>query len=212
MRRLWIGVVALVLGCSSNTIELDSGGMAGSSGGDDLGTTGPGPGPSTTSTPQPTTVGPNPTTVGTATTADTGDTGLVDTGLVDTGFDTGFITGDSGFTGDTGFPGEVSFFAHVAPILQERCAPGCHEPGGEWAVQDLLNSPYFALVDVPSSQVALDKVEPGSLDLSYMWHKLNGTHPEVGGVGDAMPKDRDTLDEYELEIIATWILDGAPNN
>lgn len=212
MRGLWLVAVAgVVVGCSSNSIELDSGDGMGTSAGSDEGTT-TGSGPITTAGPQPTTAGPATTMTTSATTADTGfDTGIA-TGF-DTGFDTGFVTGDSGpFTSDSGFPGEVSFFADVAPILQSKCAPGCHEPGGEWALQDLLNSPYFALVDVPSNQVALDKVEPGSLDLSYMWHKLNGTHDQVGGVGLAMPKNEDPLDDFELQIIATWILDGAPNN
>lgn len=166
--------------------------------------------------PNPTTAGPMPTT---SPPPPPMTTGAPDSGTLPTvtGFDTGDTDGmETLDTGDTG-PVLVSFFADVAPIFQEVCAPSCHSPGGEWPVQDLQNTPYFALVDVPSQQAPMDKVEPGSLEMSYLWHKINGSHIDAGGAGQMMPKAHPMrepveLTEEQFDIIATWILDGAQNN
>lgn len=202
-----------IFGCQSNTIGLDTADDA-----SNMTTSGTGEttsGSMTTmgmTTAVMTTAGPT-TTMGPMTTTGpmTSTTASTTVGPADTGWDTDTATSDSGPLLDIG-GGSVSFFADVAPILQAQCAPGCHEPGGEWPTQDLLNSPYFALVGVPSTQSPLNKVEPGSLDDSYMWHKLHGTQFEVGGSGLDMPKDAMMLAPEDLDVIETWILDGAPNN
>ncbi len=66
---------------------------------------------------------------------------------------------------------------------------------------------------MPSGQNSLlDKVEPGSTEDSYLWHKINGTQVEAGGSGLTMPKDNPPLTPQQMAIIEIWILSGAPNN
>jgi hypothetical protein len=67
---------------------------------------------------------------------------------------------------------------------------------------------HAALVDVPSLQVDLDRVEPGDPDNSYLIHKLEGTQ----AVGDRMPQGGPFLDQETIDEIRQWIADGAPNN
>jgi hypothetical protein len=62
----------------------------------------------------------------------------------------------------------------------------------------------------PSEQASLARVQPGSLEESYLWHKLKGTHLDVGGEGEQMPLIGE-IDAAELELFETWILGGAPS-
>lgn len=69
---------------------------------------------------------------------------------------------------------------------------------------------YKALVSAPSEDVpTMSLVEPDSLDDSYMWHKIKGTHVSVGGSGVSMPKGTKTVSASEVSDIEQWILDGA---
>ena len=52
-------------------------------------------------------------------------------------------------------------------------------------------------------------VDPGNLNNSYLWHKVNGTQLEVGGMGEIMPFTVPLFAE-ELLIIERWIVAGAP--
>ena len=208
-------VSMLATGCQNNTIELD--------GGDDS----EGPPASTSTGPdEPNTTGPQPTT---SPPLDTGDytsgpdwtSGGWDTDWTSGGWDPDWTSGgwqqeDLGFDTDGA---SVSFFADVAPILQSTCAPNCHEVGGEWPTLELMDSPWFSLVGMPSGQNSLmNYVEPGSLEDSYLWHKVNGTQINAGGSGLDMPKAKvgeiepEELTAQEFETIALWILQGAPNN
>ncbi|GAB4289847.1 MAG: hypothetical protein Kow0090_02740 [Myxococcota bacterium] len=99
--------------------------------------------------------------------------------------------------------GAVSFATDVMPLFQIKCAK-CHiatDFGG-------LKIAYENLVNVPSTQSPLDRVEPGDTAASYLWHKLNGTQAEVGGSGVKMPKGG-SLTADELQLIKEWIEQGA---
>ena len=69
---------------------------------------------------------------------------------------------------------------------------------------------YGNLVGAPSLQVpTMMRVQPGSLNDSYLWHKISGTHLEVGGSGSIMPSTI-PLNESEREMFGRWIAAGAP--
>ncbi|MDE2882464.1 MAG: hypothetical protein OXP70_11455 [Acidobacteriota bacterium] len=67
---------------------------------------------------------------------------------------------------------------------------------------------HAALVNVPSIQTALDLVEPGDAESSYLVHKLEG---RMGIVGDRMPPSGDPLTDAEIAAIRDWIDAGALN-
>lgn len=110
-----------------------------------------------------------------------------------------------------------TFAAQVQPLLSTRCA-GCH--GGIGTPQyaglidlDVPASAYANIVNVPSAELAtMDRIEPGDHMLSYIWHKVNGTHLTVGGTGDRMPQFGPYLTQSDLDGIAGWIDAGAPND
>lgn len=58
----------------------------------------------------------------------------------------------------------------------------------------------------PSQAPALSRIEPGSLERSYLWRKLEGTHKEIGGYGELIPV---ALKPDQTEKIRVWILEGA---
>lgn len=96
------------------------------------------------------------------------------------------------------------FTADVAPLF--KVCVTCHtdNPTG----LEFLD-PHAELVGVPSAQLAsMNRVTPGDLRASYLWHKLCNTHEEVGGSGNAMPIQR-SIDEAQAVTIAAWILSGA---
>lgn len=55
------------------------------------------------------------------------------------------------------------------------------------------------------------RVRPGDAEQSYLWHKLAGTHLDVGGSGFLMPKPpySTPLSEAQIELFRQWIVDGA---
>jgi hypothetical protein len=110
---------------------------------------------------------------------------------------------------DTAGDAEVVTYDQIAPILDDKCA-GCHysEPEGLPLVSD---GAYDLLVSHPSAQLPrMFRVYPGSLEDSYLWHKLEGTHLDVGGEGEEMPSTYGVpLTEQEHDLFRAWILDGA---
>ena len=121
---------------------------------------------------------------------------------------------------------ELSRYEEVQRIWDGECVDQCHEPGGDIEDEDPPAGPirlhrggdaYDAIVGVPSEQLdSMNLIEPGDPDQSYVWHKLNDTHEDVGGLGDFMPKIDEvgvdpTLSDSQLDIIRAWIEDGAPH-
>jgi hypothetical protein len=94
-------------------------------------------------------------------------------------------------------------------VLNVNCAvPGCH--GGAAAQQGLrLDAGFSAgnLVNVASPRDAnLIRVIPGNPDGSFMIQKLEGTQT----LGDRMPQGGPYLPQSTIDVICTWIQNGAP--
>jgi hypothetical protein len=104
---------------------------------------------------------------------------------------------------------EVSFVAGVVPLLNARCV-ACHLTGqeqGELALH--AKAAYGNLVRVPSRQSALNRVEPGEPEASYLFLKLTNRHLGAGGEGEPMPMGAWPLEDAQLELIRQWISQGA---
>jgi hypothetical protein len=110
-------------------------------------------------------------------------------------------------------PVPVTLTQIQAEVFSPVCS-GCHSgptgnnlPSG-MNLSSAANS-YSALVNVPSLQVALDRVEPGDPDGSYLIRKLEG-EPDI--MGSRMPQGGPFLGQATIDEIRQWIADGAPNN
>ena len=98
--------------------------------------------------------------------------------------------------------------ADIQSIWNAECGAACHlgsSSSGGISLQD----GYTSMVGVASKDIpSMALVEPGDLDGSYLWLKLNNTHLSAGGSGGIMPKSG-ALPSSDLAIIETWILEGA---
>ena len=118
---------------------------------------------------------------------------------------TGLAGNSAGMTGS-----EYGFEATVMPLVDEACR--CHQ------TEPILMAPfslkhgeaYDQLVGVASFDVpSMVRVAPGSLNTSYLWHKVTGTQLEVMGKGVIMPPTV-PLNQAEQEVFGRWIAAGAP--
>ena len=96
-------------------------------------------------------------------------------------------------------------------VFTPDCATsGCHLGGGASAGLPLdTASSYAALVGMASSQDAgLQRVNPGSPDISYLIQKLEGT----AATGGQMPLNGTALNQADIDVIRQWITDGATDD
>jgi hypothetical protein len=129
-----------------------------------------------------------------------------------------FIAGCSG-SGGSGGSGGTSFSEVYSTIIGSRCVP-CHSVG-VGKISGMLDmssedTAYSNLVGVMAAGVScgksgLTRVVAGSAQTSLLFDKVNSKLP--GHVnpacGDPMPDDATVLTQAEVDLIATWINDGA---
>ncbi len=107
--------------------------------------------------------------------------------------------------------GGATLSQHVQPIFDQGCAfAGCHSNNSPAAGLDLTpGRSRDAMLGVPSTQnpdvPLVTAVNPTN---SYLMTKLTG----AGTMGDRMPLNGTPLNDSQLEIIRTWIIQGAPDN
>jgi len=105
----------------------------------------------------------------------------------------------------------VSFNDDVLPVLNMHCVM-CHLPGAEQAELILYPDAWSQLVGISSSQSALARVEPGNPSKSYLYLKLTGAQDTEGGSGLQMPFQQSPLEPSQIEMIRSWIEQGAKKN
>ncbi|MXZ71370.1 MAG: hypothetical protein F4Z04_07685 [Acidobacteria bacterium] len=100
----------------------------------------------------------------------------------------------------------------LSSIQRNVFSPTCVSCHGDSDAEAGLNleegRSFDSLVNVSSTQVALDLVEPNDAENSYLIHKLED-RPSIEG--DRMPPN-DPLSSDDIDVIKQWIDEGAPNN
>ena len=103
----------------------------------------------------------------------------------------------------------------IQQLLSSECS-SCHTTGSSGGLTGLGNfdAGHANTVNTPSTQSALDRIEPGDANLSYLMHKLDGTHmdPPANGSGLRMPRLQPQLDQATRDQIRAWINAGALKN
>jgi hypothetical protein len=118
-------------------------------------------------------------------------------------------------------PPGVLLSCDVQPIFTASCAlSGCHgtsntQPPGKPMVLT-AGQAYDHIVNVPSIQLpSMDRIEPFEPDSSYLVHKIEGTHLDVGGSGARMPfgcSGSSCLSREQVHLIRQWVTEGALDN
>jgi len=112
--------------------------------------------------------------------------------------------------GDSQADSAVSFVADILPLFNSKgcLATGCH--GGLFPVSGYRLDTYNASFGPGDEARALGacNVVPGDPASSYLIEKL-GPGPRSG---EQMPLVGEPLNDDEVELLATWIRDGAPEN
>jgi len=107
--------------------------------------------------------------------------------------------------GEGEIPTDAQGFEGVAAIVDIHCL-GCHSSASALGGLDLETDLHGAIVGV-TGDYGLPIVDPGNLDSSMLYLK---TANQQGADGTDMPPGTGGLSAPENEIIANWILDGAP--
>lgn len=107
---------------------------------------------------------------------------------------------------DTLQPTFQSIQDHVFTPVCTGCHAGAAAPLGLRLDE---GASYALLVNAPSVEVpALQRVQPGNPDASYLIQKLEGT----AAVGSRMPLNAPALPQATIAVIRQWITDGAQNS
>ena len=108
--------------------------------------------------------------------------------------------------------GGATLSGHVQPIFDQGCAfSGCHSTNSPAAGLDLTagksRDAMLGIASMQNPEVPLvTAVNPTN---SYLMSKLTG----AGVMGERMPLGgAEPLNESQLELIRTWIIQGAPDN
>ena len=72
---------------------------------------------------------------------------------------------------------------------------------------------FSNVVNVPAIELpTMNRVTPNQPDNSYLVHKVQDTHVDVGGSGGRMPLNRSPLSQSDIDLIRAWIQAGAQSN
>ncbi len=119
----------------------------------------------------------------------------------------------TGLDGDDGGDG-VTLSRDVQPIFTGNCVfSGCHAGSSPEEGMSLGAGQAFSnVVNVAARQLpSMNRVTPNQPDNSYLVHKVQGTHLDVGGSGSQMPEGLSPLSQSDIDLIRAWIQAGALN-
>ena len=142
---------------------------------------------------------------------------------IDAGAEEVAVTGDDDDSGDDDDDDSVgddddsvgtpTFSDVYTTIISTNCS--CHSGGSHstgFAFNGSQQTAYDVLVGVASSELpAMNRIEAGDSTESYLQHKIDGTHLDVGGSGGQMPLGG-SLSEAQRDLVRDWIDAGAAND
>jgi len=108
-------------------------------------------------------------------------------------------------------PSVAPYLCGVQAQIFDTYCMSCHNAASNYGGLTLeADVSYANLVNQASGELSsMNLVTPNDPDNSYLYHKLAGTHEDVGGSGSQMPLGGNITTE-ELALVKTWILEGAP--
>ena len=103
-------------------------------------------------------------------------------------------------------------FDEIVRVFERNGCIRCHRGSRPAADVDLRPADAWEnIVNQRSGQARrMYLVAPGDVDESYLYLKLVDRHLQRGGRGVAMPIGRSRVSNEDLDIVESWIDDGAP--
>jgi hypothetical protein len=120
--------------------------------------------------------------------------------------------GDGGADAGEGLGPEVSY-TEVQAVFEKYGCTGCH-PGINPSLDLTEGKSYDDLVGVAALEdPTLHRVVAGDPERSFLYLKVGGAAPvaDIPAVGTRMPPRQPPIDPADLELIRSWILQGAKN-
>lgn len=96
-------------------------------------------------------------------------------------------------------------YAAVQSIFSNNCT-NCHATGATFPSLD--GDLCTDLVNVDSQQTSNKLIVAGDSDSSYLYHKMAGTHLDIGGSGSQMPIGG-SISQADVDLVMSWIDEGA---
>lgn len=106
----------------------------------------------------------------------------------------------------------IDFATQIQPIFNRNCATSfCHAGSGPQQGLSLeASKSYGNIVNVPSPEaLSAMRVKPFDPENSYLYRKIAGEQADLGGSGSRMPSGKPALSAEQIELIRTWINQGA---
>ena len=95
-------------------------------------------------------------------------------------------------------------YTAVQSVFSNNCTM-CHATGATFP--SLEGDICTDLVDVDSQQSSNKLIVGGDSNASYLYHKMAGTHLDVGGTGSQMPIGG-SISQEDLDLVMAWIDEG----
>jgi len=111
-------------------------------------------------------------------------------------------------SGDGAMDAGPPTFTNIYTTIFPYCI-GCHAGGQGGLTLSSQAKSYSDLVNVRASSCSGDLVVPGKAATSVLYEKVADTNPPCG---NQMPINGPYLTPAQLNVIETWINDGAKNN
>ena len=102
---------------------------------------------------------------------------------------------------------EILYARDIQPLWDRGCT-GCHYSGGTADLDLTAGNSHAAMVGVPATGYAANRVTAGDPVASVLYGKLADT----GLYGGLMPEGGPALSAAELELVHRWIAGGALDN
>jgi hypothetical protein len=123
---------------------------------------------------------------------------------------------EDGNTVETTGKTQTSYALDVAPLFAQNCAVvGCHaSPNVGGGISFSLSewNAFDSIVNVPSAQRPLMRVLPGNATDSYLFQKVTLQPPAISFNPMPAPGTGNVLTADQVDILRTWINEGAIRN
>ena len=133
-----------------------------------------------------------------------------------TGDDDDATSDDDDITDDDDSAVETLSFSEIYAVISMNCnchSNSAHESGFAFdGGQDSLYESWLGSAgggQASFQNPSMMRIAPGDSTMSYVMHKLSGTHLSVGGEGSRMPQGGPFLTNATLEGLRAWIDAGA---